>query len=144
MPSARHRAAIHEASHAAAAIVLGLPVLKVTVEDGTYLQRGYYAPGHDRGAECLAIMCLAGSEGERLLFPAGDDGYGDSRDLDAVRRYLRPDSELQFISEIARLRAAARRLVTAERAKIEMIATALLRHGTLSGEAIADLLAPVR
>jgi hypothetical protein len=34
--------------------------------------------------------------------------------------------------------------VTAERAKIEMIATALLRHGTLSGEAIADLLAPVR
>ena len=75
-----------------------------------YLQRGRYRPSHDLGAEYLAIMSLAGSEGEKLFFPPADDGYGDSIDLAMVRRYLQPTSELEFIAEVARLRAAARRL----------------------------------
>ena len=58
-----------------------------------YLQRGRYRPSHDLGAEYLAIMSLAGSEGEKLFFPPADDGYGDSIDLAMVRRYLQPTSE---------------------------------------------------
>lgn len=84
--------------------------------------------------------CLAGSEGERLFFPAGDDGYGDAIDLKVIRGYLQPRSELEFIAEVARLRAAARRLVVSERAKIEVVAAALLRHGTLSGDEVIELL----
>jgi hypothetical protein len=93
------RAAIHEVAHAAAAVVLGLPVRKVTIEDGSYLDRGHYTPAHDCGDECLSIMALAGSEGERLFFTGAgnsDDYYGDSIDLTMVRRYLRPRSELEF------------------------------------------------
>ena len=67
------RAAIHEAAHAAAAVVLGLPVRKVTIEDGSYLDRGHYTPAHDCGDECLCIMALAGIEGERLFFAGKDD-----------------------------------------------------------------------
>jgi hypothetical protein len=140
------RTAIHEAAIATACFVLGLPIIKVTIADGeSYLLRGFYRQQRDLAVEARCIMSLAGSEAEKLFFPGGNDDYfGDSIDLDAVRRYLRPDSELQFIAEVARLRAAARRLVEAERVKIEIIASALLRHGTLSGEAITDLLAPVR
>jgi hypothetical protein len=59
-----------------------------------------------------------------------------------IRDYLQPSTELEFISEVARLRAAAHRLVVSERANIERIASALLlRHdGTLSGEQILELL----
>ena len=92
--------------------VLGLPIVEVTIADGgSYLQRGSYTPGHDRGVECLGILCLAGSEGERLFFSGddGDDYFGDNLDRIAVRDYLLPRSELEFIAEVARLRAAARR-----------------------------------
>jgi hypothetical protein len=71
--------------------------------------------------------------------PLGDDGYGNTTDLKMVRGYLQPSTELEFIAEVARLRAAAHRLVTAERAKIEIVAAALLRHGTLSGEEVVGL-----
>jgi hypothetical protein len=53
--------------------------------------------------------------------------------------YLQPCTELEFIREVARLRLAARRLVTAERAKIATIAAALPRHGTLNGDQIIEL-----
>ena len=86
-------------------------------------------------------MCLAGSEGERLFFAgSGDDYYGDAIDLDMVRRYLQPRSELEFVAEVARLRAAARRLVAAERAKITVIAAALMQRGSLSGDEVVGLL----
>ena len=87
------------------------------------------------------MMSLAGSEAENLFFPGdGDDDYGDSIDVVMVRDYLQPRSELEFVGEIARLRLAAQRLVVAQRAKIEIIAAALLRHGTLSGDQIIELL----
>jgi hypothetical protein len=86
-------------------------------------------------------MALCGSEGEKLFYPAAADGYGDSIDLKMIRNYLQPSTELQFIGEIARLRAAARRLVTAERARIEIVAAALLQHGTLSGDQVEHIAA---
>jgi hypothetical protein len=111
---ARQRAAHHEASHAVACLQLGLPIIKITIAHGeSYLQRGYYQQTPGLAVEFLSIMSLAGSEGEKLFFPPAADGYGDSIDLVMVRRYLRPRSELEFISETARLHAAARRLVEA-------------------------------
>ena len=46
--AARRRAAVHEASHACACHVLGLPILEISIVDGAYLHRGHYAPGHPR------------------------------------------------------------------------------------------------
>jgi hypothetical protein len=57
-----------------------------------------------------------------------------------IRDYLQPASELEIIGEITRLRAAARRLVIACRHQIEIVAAALLRHGSLTGDEIAELL----
>jgi hypothetical protein len=44
------------------------------------------------------------------------------------------------MQEMTRLRLAARRLVAASRCQIETMADALLRHGTLSGDQILELL----
>ena len=119
---ARRRAAHHEASHAAACLQLGLPIIKITIAHGeSYLQRGYYQQTPGLAAEFLSIMSLAGSEGEKLFFPPADDGYGDHADIAMVRRYLQPRSELEFISQTARLPAAARRLVEAERTRISRL-----------------------
>ena len=119
---ARRRAAHHEASHAVACLQLGLPIIKITIAHGeSYLQRGYYQQTPGIAAEFLSIMSLAGSEGEKLFFPPADDGYGDHADIAMVRRYLQPRSELEFISQTARLPAAARRLVEAERTRISRL-----------------------
>jgi hypothetical protein len=44
-----------------------------------------------------------------------------------------------IIHEVARLRLAARRLVISQQTEIAIIAAALLRHGTLSGDQIIEL-----
>jgi hypothetical protein len=41
-----------------------------------------------------------------------------------IRDYLQPRTELEFIHAVARLRFAARRLVTSQRAKIATVAGA--------------------
>jgi hypothetical protein len=84
------RAAIQEAAHATACVVLGLPIIKVTIADGeSYLLRGFYRQQRDLAVEALCIMSFAGSEAEKLFFPGGSDDYfGDSLDLTAARRYL--------------------------------------------------------
>jgi hypothetical protein len=110
----RARLATHESGHSVAAVMLGVPIIRVTIEaGGAYLHRGYYQQQRDLGIEILCILSLAGSEAEKLFFPAGDDGYGDRIDLKTIRDYLQPASELEIIGEITRLRAAARRLVIA-------------------------------
>jgi hypothetical protein len=135
----RERRATHESGHAVGCLVLGLPIISVTIEDnGAYLHRGYYRQQRGLATECLCIMSLAGAEAERLFFPDADD-FGDAIDLKMIRGYLEPKSELEFIAEIERLRAAAGRLVVSERAKIEVIAAALLKSGTLTGDQIIEL-----
>jgi hypothetical protein len=105
------RAVIHEAAHAVACIVLGLPIATVTIAAGhPHLRRGYYRQQRDIAIEALAIMSLAGAEAERLFFPGdSDDDYGDAGDLKMVRSYLEPRTKLAFIGEIARFRLAAQR-----------------------------------
>ena len=72
-------------------------------------------------------------------FPPDDDSYGDAIDLKMVRDYLQPRTELEFIAEVSRLCAAAKRLVISQQTKIATIAPALLRHGTLSRDQIIEL-----
>jgi hypothetical protein len=71
----------------------------------------------------------------------------DAWEIDVAEVDVDPDDRLLAgvdQKDVGRLRLAARRLVTASRRQIEIVADALLRHGTLSGEAITDLLASVR
>ena len=57
-----------------------------------------------------------------------------------ARRYPEEHySEAQLGLQLARMRTAAERLVSSEQTRIEIIAAALLRHGTLSGDQIIEL-----
>ena len=54
---------------------------------------------------------------------------------------MQPQTELQIIQEIARLRLAARRLVASQRAKIELVAAALMQQGALTSDELTELFA---
>ena len=83
---------------------------------------------------------FGGPAGEELFFgPADDDS--DFIDQLMARRYLcgcfaNNQIELQML----RMSQAAERLVTSSRREIEIIAAALMRQGTLSGDAVIELL----
>jgi hypothetical protein len=83
-------------------------------------------------------MCLAGPAAEEYFCGSIEDG-ADRIDYEMARRHLARRFEPLFIAaEIARHREAAERLVRTPWAehRIRLIAEALLRHGTLSGEEI--------
>jgi hypothetical protein len=143
----RERAAYHEAGHCAAAIAFGIPIIRVTIESKTpHLLRGHYRAQHDAGLECMATLCLAGPAAEGYFCGSIEDG-ADRIDIDMARQHLaRRFEPLRIAAEIARLRDAAERLVRTPWAqqRIEMIADALVRHGTLTGEEISALGDPER
>ncbi len=93
----------------------------------------------------MVTLCLSGPEAERELCGAADDG-GDRIDYETARRYLarRIDNSLHAAAELARYRDAARRLVRSlwGKRRICLLADALLRGGSLSGDDIARLAAP--
>jgi len=130
------RAAIHEAGHAVACLVLGIPMVAVTIADGCYLHRGRYRPPHGLGVECLATMCLSGPAAEAALCGPITDG-GDREDIAMARSYLGGETT----AERHRLRQAAARLVGSRWAqeRIRAIADALLARGTLTADQIYDL-----
>jgi hypothetical protein len=131
----RLRAAYHEASHAAAALTFAIPILSVSIDaDRPHLLRGRYKPPPEIGLDCLVTMCLAGPVGEQYFCGAINDD-ADEIDYQMARQYLsRRFDPLQVEAEIVRLRAAADRLVCSESHRISVIASALLRHGSLNAE----------
>jgi hypothetical protein len=133
------RRAYHESGHAVAAITFAIPIISVSIDAAMpHLQRGRYRPPHDAGLESLVVMCLCGPEAERMAFGAIEDGT-DATDLAMARRYLAKRLEpVQLAAEMMRLRGSAERLVRTvwARARIEVIADALLARGTLTGEEI--------
>ncbi len=92
------RAAIHEAGHAVACVLLGIPMVAVTITDGSYLYRGRYRAPRHLGAQRLATMCLSGPAAEAALCGPITDG-GDREDIAMARTYLGGD-ELATGAEI--------------------------------------------
>jgi hypothetical protein len=87
----------------------------------------------------MVTLCLAGPEAEReFCGPISDDS--DRIDYQMARDYLSRDiaNPLQVGAELVRYRDAAQRLVRSPwaRRRIGVIADALLRNGTLTGEQI--------
>jgi len=137
--NALRRAAIHEAGHAVACLVLGIPMVAVTIADGFYLHRDRYRPPRGLGVACLVTMCLSGPAAETALCGSITNG-GDREDIATARSYLGGD-EFAATVELHRLQGSAARLVGSRWAQVRIraIADALLACGTLTADQIYDL-----
>jgi hypothetical protein len=136
------RVATHEAGHIAACITYGVPIISATVIDRPHVHRGPLRSA--LGLEIVGVICFSGPAAEELFCgppSPGDDGsYHDfamayahlERQVGALRRGL----------EFERLRDSARRLVRTPwaRARVPLLAAALIERGTLSGEHLYSLL----
>jgi hypothetical protein len=142
MVSWRQRTAFHEAGHCTAAIILGIPIIRVTIEnDNPHLYRSRYSAQLDIGTERLVTMCLSGPASEKFFCGSIENG-ADRIDIEMARRYLsRRFDPWRIVAEIARLGDAAERLVRTAwvEQRIRVIADALLQYGTLSGEDICGV-----
>ncbi len=91
----------------------------------------------------MVTLCLAGPEAEKeFCGPITDNS--DRVDYEMAREYLaRQLNPLQVGAELVRYRDAAQRLVRSPwaRQRIRLLADALLRHGTLTGEQIFEFIA---
>lgn len=139
---ARERVAHHEAGHCASCLVYGLPVSLISIEPGNaHMVRGYFRGERSAATEAIVVCCLAGPCAEELFYGPPDDCFSDLVDQEMARDYLRkfyPRIQLDY--RMLRMQLAAERLVASERAKIEFIAAALLKSGTLTGAAVIELL----
>jgi hypothetical protein len=137
--SLRERTCVHEAGHCVAALVLGVPIISVSIDNGTpHMHLARYRAPHDCGLETVVTLCLSGPAAEELFFGSIEDG-GDLADYEMAREYLsRSISPLRAAAEFGSLRDSAQRLVRSAWAqqRIRVLADALLRGGTLSGEEI--------
>ena len=90
----------------------------------------------------MGVFCLSGPASEEYFCGRITDGT-DRIDVDMAREflYLAKFNVFTVAAEIARLRAAADRLVRTPSVqnRIRLIADALLRHGTLTGADISAL-----
>jgi hypothetical protein len=136
------RISIHEAGHAVAALVFAVPIIRVTIENDTpHLHRGRYRAEANLALECMVTLCLSGPEAEKeFCGPISDNS--DRVDYQMAYEYLaRQLNPLQVGGELVRYRDAAQRLVRSAwaRHRIRLLADALLRHGTLTGEQISAI-----
>ena len=136
--------ATHEAGHVIASLTYSIPIISVSIDrsDGTppHIRHGIYQMPADLAPEAYGVFCLAGGSAEQLFFGSITDG-SDAVDVAACREnlFLNGFDVLTVGGEMARLRAAADRLVRTERQRIEKIAQLLLRYGSLSGDQIFEL-----
>ena len=114
----------------------------MTIADGApHLHRDSFRREQSLAVECLVTLCLSGPAAEEMFYGPITDG-GDLIDIEMARDYLRERyTEAQLALQLERMQLAAERLVASERARIEIVADALMRHGTLSGNQITKLLA---
>lgn len=103
--------------------------------------RGRYRERADLAIECMVTMALSGPAAETFYVGAIGDG-SDRADIEMARTYsaqrLHP---AQIGMALARLRTAADALVQTPwaRDRIRLIATALVKCGSLSGAEISEL-----
>lgn len=142
MVSLRERCSYHESGHVLAAIVFGVPLVRVSIDAdvGPHTHCARWRAAHpDLGLESMVILTCAGRAAEELF--CGTDGAdADQGDLANARAYLARAiaNPLQAAVQLSLYKSAAERLVRSEfaRDRIRVLADALLRHGTLSGEQI--------
>lgn len=124
-PEARRRLAVHEAGHAVAAVVLGVEVAWSDLD---------YRPGmggtmvREVDPHTDAVVLLAGYEvsGGGLAFP------GDTHDTVAARALVGE-------AGMAAATVDARRILAAHRARVLIVAAALVEHGRLAGAQLVEL-----
>jgi hypothetical protein len=139
--------AIHEAGHAVAALVVGMPLIMATILPGengtlghieTHSGGPYWQPGD--GKDCLrelveaeCIMTLAGGMAERLFLPRSDR-RGCWEDYERVRLLL-------WYCDLHRptLVRHTERLVRLHAEVIKSVAGALIIHRWLSGDDVEAL-----
>jgi hypothetical protein len=139
----RERRAYHEGGHCAACIVFGIPIISVSITGDVphMLRSRWHAPDGIIGVEAMTTLCLAGPASEEFFCGKIEDG-SDRIDIEMTRGYLAHRFDpLRIEVEIGRARAAAGRLVRDQEKRICAIATALLQHGSLSGEDISEIIA---
>ena len=141
----QRRRAYHESGHAAAVLTFGIPVIDATISgDRAYMLRDYYcAPTAGIGIETMATLCLAGPSSEEFFVGKFNDG-SDTGDLAQAREVLaRQFDAMQIGAALNRYRDAADKLVRTPWAqqRIRLIADALLRHGSLTGDEIGIMIA---
>jgi ATP-dependent Zn protease len=151
--------AFHEAGHAVAAVVQGLHVVSVSVVEtrnyvGVCLEPtalGYQFENWNERRQ-IARACIIGSyaglAAERLVDPDAPDLHGQNDEVDAMQtstdyvvlppscRSIGDEAHLAYLS---RLREKARWLVRKHRDTIGDVAAALLKHGTLDGARVEEI-----
>ena len=103
--------------------------------------RGPYHAPRDLSLETITTLCLSGPAAEDLFCGPSNDG-GAEIDFQMARQILaRHFDPLRAAAELSRCRTAAERLVRSAWAqqRIRLLADALLRCGTLSGEEIHQI-----
>jgi hypothetical protein len=132
------RSAYHESGHVAAALVYGSPILSVSLDPPRLLRGRLRAP-----EAAYLCVCFSGAASERLHLGGKIGACGDVEDYAMARAFLVLRYSLIEIG--VRMDSA---IVAADgpvatpwaRARVPLIAAALLECGTLSGEQISDLL----
>jgi hypothetical protein len=140
----QRRRAFHEAGHVVCALAYGIPILAASIADNhSHMLRGRYRPPlASIGLEAMTVLCMSGAAAEEFFCGPITDG-GDCVDLEMARDYLTRAGfdPLRVGAGLKQARDAAQRLVRtpAVEDRIRLIADALLRHGTLSGDDIGAL-----
>jgi hypothetical protein len=135
-PSELQRAAVHESGHAVAGLSFWLPVREVAIEangsGGTSYTRRLGFGEVDR----WVCVSYAGPAAELAVY-----GDADERgDLEVIKAMLRRLDLHWGDAELAGYRERAQHLVRDQRAAIGAVASELLRHRRLTGDAIAAML----
>jgi ATP-dependent Zn protease len=133
--------AFHEAAHAVAALLLGLPVATVSVKAREHsLGHVMLGTALNRVEILDAIqMFLAGGAAARKL--TGRAALGDEDDLQQARAFAGAMAGRARAAELVDdARALVDALVIEHWDSIQRVAAALLTHGNLRGDKVADLL----
>jgi hypothetical protein len=127
------RAAWHESGHAVAALYFKLPLREVLIRpNGTGATR-YTRQFGLAEAEPWTISAYAGGAAE---FDAFGDWRADNTDLRAIERMMEAMKLTWSDDKMDELRFTARRLVERHRARVALVADALVRHRHLPAAAL--------